>query len=94
VVQQGVADGTVRDVHPMAAYFSMLAPIVFYLAGEPIRKQLAARHLANVASLTPEVFVEQLQETVRLAFATGHTRRPPDRARVARNRPSARRKRP
>src|SRR6185312_7869367 len=29
VVQQGVADGTLRRVHPMTAYFSMLAPIVF-----------------------------------------------------------------
>jgi hypothetical protein len=78
----------------MAAYFSMLAPIVFYLAGEPIRKELAARHLANVASLTPEVFVDQLQETVRLAFATRKTQRAPDQVRRAHNRPSARRQRP
>jgi AcrR family transcriptional regulator len=93
VVQQGVADGTVRDVHPMAAYFSMLAPIVFYLAAEPIRKELAARHLANVASLTPEVFVEQLQETVRLAFVSAEPRRSRDPVRSTRNRLSARRQR-
>ena len=75
VVQQGVADGTVRNVHPMAAYFTILAPIVFFLAGEPIRKELAAHHLATVASLTPDVFLEQLQQTVRLAFSVGETPR-------------------
>ena len=94
VVQQGVAAGTVRRVHPLTAYFSMLAPIVFFLAGEPIRKQLAARHLANMASLTPEVFVDELQQTVRLALAS----LPAPRARAAvrrqaHNRSSLRRKR-
>ena len=76
IVQQGIAERTVRAVHPMAAYFTMLAPIVFFLAGEPIRKELAARHLANVASLTPDLFVQQLQQTVRLAFSARHTAAP------------------
>lgn len=94
VVQQGVAEGTLRRLHPMTAYFSMLAPIVFFLAGEPIRRQLAARHLANLASLTPEKFVDELQQTVRLALASP----PPPRAtaavrRQAHNRSSLRRKR-
>jgi AcrR family transcriptional regulator len=95
VVQQGVADGTVRHVHPMTAYFSMLAPIVFFLAGEPIRKQLAARHLANVASLTPEVFVDELQQTIRLAFAVpGTSRSHVSPRRRAHHRSSLRRTRP
>ena len=75
IVQQGVDARTVRPVHPMAAYFMMLAPIVFYLAGEPIRRELAARHLADVASLTPDLFVQQLQQTVRLAFSPRKIRR-------------------
>ena len=33
---------------PLAAYFSMLAPIVFYLAGAPIRRELATRHVVNM----------------------------------------------
>ena len=94
VVQQGVAEGTVRRVHPMTAYFSMLAPIVFFLAGEPIRKQLAARHLANMASLTPEVFVDELQQTVRLALALPPAPRATEAVRrQAHNRSSLRRKR-
>jgi TetR/AcrR family transcriptional regulator len=95
VVQQGMADGSVRSMHPLTAYFSMLAPIVFFLAGEPIRKQLAARHLANVASLTPEVFIDELQQGVRLAFAAPRTRSKEhaDPRRRAHHRPSLRRKR-
>lgn len=94
VVEEGVADGTVRRVHPMTAYFSMLAPIVFFLAGEPIRSKLAARHLANVASLTPELFVAELQQTVRLALALPRTPRTTKAAgRRAHNRSSLRRKR-
>jgi TetR/AcrR family transcriptional regulator len=94
VIQQGVAEGSVRAVHPMTAYFTMLAPIVFYTAGEPIRKQLAARHLADLASLTPEVFVEQLQQTVRLAFSVRETARRARRAaRPSQRRPPLRRKR-
>src|ERR671931_624754 len=35
IVQEGVARGAFRAVHPVFAYFSILAPIVFYLAGTP-----------------------------------------------------------
>jgi len=75
VVQQGIAEGRLRSIHPVAAYFTMLAPIVMFMAGEPIRKELAARHLANMASLTPDVFVQQLQQSVRLALAAPPTHR-------------------
>jgi hypothetical protein len=81
-------------VHPMTAYFSMLAPIVFFLAGEPIRKQLAARHLANVESLTSEVFVDELQRSIRLALVSSGTPRATTATRRrAHNRSSLRRKR-
>jgi TetR/AcrR family transcriptional regulator len=74
IVQQGVAGKTLRRVHPVAAYFTMFAPIIMYLAGAPIRKELTTRHLADMSSLTPDLFVRQLQESVRLAFAAPHTR--------------------
>jgi hypothetical protein len=70
----------------------MLAPIVFFLAGEPIRKQLAVRHLANMASLTPGVFVDELQRSVRLALASAPRLTAAVRRR-AHNRSSQRRKR-
>lgn len=69
IVQQGIGEGRLRPVHPIAAYFTMFAPIVMFLAGEPIRKQLAARHLAGMSSLTPAKFIQHLQESVHLALA-------------------------
>lgn len=75
IVQQGVARKTLRSVHPIAAYFTMFAPILMYLAGTPIRKELTARHLADLSSLTPELFIQQLQESVRLAFAAPRQQR-------------------
>ena len=37
IVQQGVDAGVFRPITPVFAYFSMAAPIVFFLAGMPIR---------------------------------------------------------
>jgi TetR/AcrR family transcriptional regulator len=69
VVRRGVARGRLRDVHPVAAYFMIFAPIVMYLAGTPLRTTLTRTRLADMSSLSPDVFLEQLQESVRLAFA-------------------------
>ena len=74
IVRQGTAEDRLRPIHPIAAYFTMFAPIIMFLAGEPIRKELAARHLAkDMLSVTPELFVQQLQESVRLAFTAPRT---------------------
>ena len=64
----GTRDGVFRAVHPMAAYFTMFAPIVVYLAGAPIRKQLTDTHLSD-AMLTPAKFVEHMQETLKRGLA-------------------------
>jgi TetR/AcrR family transcriptional regulator len=68
VVREGAARGELRPVHPFLAYFAMLAPLVFYLAGAPIRKALSAHKLMSIADLTPESFVRQFQELARLAL--------------------------
>src|SRR5439155_1009063 len=59
IVQAGVAAGDFRRVHPLFAYFSMLAPIVFYLAGTPIRKEISHLRLMDMRSLSPGEFVRQ-----------------------------------
>jgi TetR/AcrR family transcriptional regulator len=69
IVQQGVNEGEFRDVHPVFAYFSMMAPVVFYLAGAEIRKEISSLHLMNLRALTPGQFVQQLQESVRRSLA-------------------------
>jgi len=69
IVQQGVAAGAFRDVNPFFASLSMLAPIVFYLAAGPIRKELGALHVDHLESLPVDTFIQQLQETTRRALA-------------------------
>ena len=74
IVHQGVRAGAFRRVDPMFAYFSMLAPLVFYLAGAPIRKEITHLHVAGFRSRSTTDFVRHMQETVRRSFARG---RPP-----------------
>jgi AcrR family transcriptional regulator len=69
IVADGVKRRLFRPVDPIAAYFTMLPPIVFYLAGAPIRSRLSSQHLLNVNRLPPELFVRHLQQTLRLALA-------------------------
>ncbi len=69
IVRTGVAAGDFRRVHPVFAYFSMLAPIVFYLAGTPIRKELSHLHLIDMRSLSLDEFVQQAQESARRSLA-------------------------
>jgi TetR/AcrR family transcriptional regulator len=67
IVEEGIRRGDFRPVDPMFAYFSMLAPIVFYLAGTPIRKELSHLHV-DLRATSPAEFVEQAQESARRAL--------------------------
>jgi TetR/AcrR family transcriptional regulator len=69
IVQQGVAAGSFRVVHPIAAYFTMFAPVVVFMAGTPIRQRLADRRLVDMTGLTPEQFIVEHQRSVRHALA-------------------------
>jgi TetR/AcrR family transcriptional regulator len=69
IIADGVARREFRPVHPLAAYFSMLAPLVVYLAGAPIRRELAAQHLVTAPMPAPDAFVRHVQDTMRRALA-------------------------
>jgi TetR/AcrR family transcriptional regulator len=69
IIQRGIQEEAFRPVHPLAAYFTMLAPTVMYLAGEPIRKRLAREHLVSGPPLTHEAFVHHIQDTMRRALS-------------------------
>jgi len=69
IVHEGVQRRAFRRVDPMFAYFSMLAPIVFYFAGAPIRQEITDLRVADFASLSPAGFVEHMQDAVRRSFA-------------------------
>jgi AcrR family transcriptional regulator len=65
IVEDGIAAGEFRQIDPFFAYFSMLAPIVFYLAGAPIRAELSHLHVINLRAMSPAEFVRQAQEATR-----------------------------
>jgi AcrR family transcriptional regulator len=69
IFADGTRRGVFRPVHPMAAYFSMFAPIVMYLAGAPIRRQLASKRLAAGGELTAEAFIDHMQEMLKRGLA-------------------------
>jgi AcrR family transcriptional regulator len=69
IVQQGIQDGSLRPVHPMAVYFTIFAPIVMFMAGAPILKELAAAELRTVDALTPDLFVQHVQDSVHRALS-------------------------
>ncbi len=70
IVQQGIDKRSLRPLHPLAAYFTMFAPIVMFMAGAPIRRELAASKLVSIAALTPDLFIRELQESMRRALTT------------------------
>ena len=69
IVEQGVATGAFRPVNPVFAYFSMLAPIVFFLAGAPIRDEISDLQVIDMRAWSPDNFVAHVQEATRRAFA-------------------------
>jgi TetR/AcrR family transcriptional regulator len=69
IVAEGVASGAFRDVNPLAAYFTIIAPIVFFHASAPIRRQLDVMQLMRPVVAAPDAFVQHVQESVRRAFA-------------------------
>jgi AcrR family transcriptional regulator len=65
IVQQGISAGAFRPVPPVFAYFSMLAPMVFFLAGTPIRNELAQLQAVEMTAVSLAEFVRQLQDATR-----------------------------
>jgi len=68
IVHDGVASGAFRPVHPVVAYFSTLAPVVFFLAAGRIRSEVTSHHLMDLTAVTLDDFVSQLQESLRRAL--------------------------
>jgi TetR/AcrR family transcriptional regulator len=69
LVQEGVTQGAFRPVNPIFVHFTLLAPVLFFMAGDPIRTEIAHLHLMNVPTGTPADFVRHLQDAARRALA-------------------------
>lgn len=74
ILAQGVSSGVFRSVHPVAAYFTMMAPLILFMAAAPIRQELSdAKLLEPLSTLSADAFVAHLQETLRRALAVDST---------------------
>jgi TetR/AcrR family transcriptional regulator len=69
IVSRGVESRAFRPIPPLAAYFTIIVPVVVYLAGAPIRKEMTAQHLLSTAPLTPGGFVKHMQDVARRVLA-------------------------
>jgi TetR/AcrR family transcriptional regulator len=67
IVEDGVAAGAFRPVHPVVVYFSTVAPLIFFLAAARIRSEISTRHLIDLMAVPPQEFVRQLQDALRRA---------------------------
>jgi TetR/AcrR family transcriptional regulator len=78
IVRDGVARGEFRPIDPVFAYFSVLPPLVFFLAAAPIRRKVADLRVLDLKTLGADEFIRQLQQAVRrtLAPARSARRRP------------------
>ena len=76
IVEEGVASGAFRAIHPLFAYFSLLAPLVFYLAGTPIRREISRLHVIDLRALPAVEFVRAMQQAARRSFARDPHARP------------------
>jgi len=65
IIVEGVRSGAFRAVDPVFAYFSMAAPIVFYLSGAPIRREMSELHMIDMRALSANAFVAHAQEAMR-----------------------------
>ncbi|MEQ1909021.1 MAG: TetR/AcrR family transcriptional regulator [Vicinamibacterales bacterium] len=74
ILQPGIDQGVLRRMHPLAAYFMTIAPILMFVASTPVRRQLSSRKLAPAlaSTLTTEVFLADLQRSLQLAFSAPH----------------------
>lgn len=60
IVIQGQQRGTFADIHPLVAYFTMVAPLVFFLATAPVRREMKDPRVHSLVALDPDSFVTNL----------------------------------
>jgi len=65
IVAEGVKTGAFRRVNPVFAYFTMAAPVVFFLAGTPIRNEMSDLHMIDAHARSAAEFIAHAQEAAR-----------------------------
>lgn len=77
ILRPGMKAGTVRSMHPIAAYFMTIAPILMFVASTPVRRQLSSKRLlpGQPAPLAADLFLAELTRSLTRAFAAPSTTR-------------------
>ncbi|HUR32742.1 MAG TPA: TetR/AcrR family transcriptional regulator [Vicinamibacterales bacterium] len=74
ILTPGIEQGAFRRMHPLAAYFTTVAPILMFVASTPVRQRLSAKKLlARQPTLTRDRFLADLKQSLRRAFAASST---------------------
>jgi TetR/AcrR family transcriptional regulator len=71
ILQPGLASGRFVPMHPLAAYFTAIAPILMFVASAPVRKQLVSHRLSAAVEkpLPAELFLADFKAALHRAFA-------------------------
>ena len=76
ILRPGIADGAFRDMHPIAAYFTTIAPILMFVASSPVRRQILSRKSVSLPgpALATDMFLADLTTSLQRAFAAAPVR--------------------
>lgn len=69
IIQEGVETGAFRPVNPIFAYFGLVPPIAVFLAGAPVRKEIARLHVIDFSAVSPAAFITHMQDAARHMLA-------------------------
>jgi AcrR family transcriptional regulator len=62
IVEQGVREGSFRDVHPLMTHVSLVGGLLFWFATEPLRQQGPPELRMGLSPPTGDAFVAHMQE--------------------------------
>jgi AcrR family transcriptional regulator len=68
IIQEGISQGAFRPINPAFAHFSLLVPVVFFLANSAIRNEITDLNLMNMSTATSGDFVRYMQDAARRAL--------------------------
>lgn len=69
IVRQGVAEGTFRDVDPLATHHTVIGAITFFFAARPLRDRLIGEGIFDVPAPDPARYVSHVQEVIARGLA-------------------------
>ena len=69
-VEQGKADGTLRDLDPLITHFSLMGSLCFFFIVEPFRRRAFREAGLSLPAPEPAAFVAHMQELVSRGLAT------------------------